>query len=94
MYDQYSVWKLDSVNPLSSYRSKFDAKTQTSSQTCTAYRSVQDSTNFILKQGKTFKFSQGYRIYEDVNTHSAKYSGESEIIEATFVEGAHAVLGI
>ena len=40
MYDQFSVWKHDYVNPLSSYESKFDAQTATSSQACTAYRSV------------------------------------------------------
>ena len=54
MYDQFSVWQSDSINPLSSYRSTYDATSKTSSQTCTAYRSVQDSTNFSLKAGKQF----------------------------------------
>ena len=91
MYDQYSVWRMDSVNPLSSYESKYDAKAQKSSQTCTAYRSVQDSTNFILKQGKTFTISQGYRIYEDVTSLAAKFSGDSDNIQAQFVESTEAM---
>ena len=56
MYDQYSVWKIDSVNPLTSYGSKYDASAKTSSQTCTAFRSIQDRTNFILTPGKQFNF--------------------------------------
>ena len=88
MYDQYSVWKPDSVNPLSSYRSKFDSSSATSSQTCTAYRSIQDSTNFILKAGKQFNLVQGFRVYETATSPTAKYSGESAIIQASIVESS------
>ena len=31
MYDQYSVWKPDTINPLSSYESQYDSKSRTSS---------------------------------------------------------------
>ena len=94
MYDQYSVWKPDTINPLSSYESQYDSKSRTSSQTCTAYRAVQDTTNFILKQGKKFNLVQGYRIYEDERSLAAKYQGESEIITAIFVETSFAFIGL
>lgn len=84
--DQNAVWRPDTVNIYSSYRSKHNAEKGTSSQTCTALRAVDDSTNFMLKAG-SYKFIQGYRVYSSSTSMNqfAKYQGESaDIIEATF----------
>ena len=58
-----SVWRADTVNAFSSFRSSYDAEMNTSSQTCTALRAVDDTTNFAMKAG-SYKFIQGYRVYQ------------------------------
>ena len=99
MYDNYAVWRTDFVNPQHSYESKFDAKRVTSSQSCTAYRSIQDTSNFTLKKGASFNLIQGYRIYsldEQTGTINpiAKHSGESGVISAEIpLERSGATLG-
>ena len=91
--DQNAVWRSDMVNKYSSYRTKYDAEMGTSSQTCTAIRAVDDTTNFKLKAG-SYKFIQGFRIYESSATmqSNAKYQGESVILDAKF-EGASMLFG-
>ena len=51
MHDAMAVWLADTVNPVVSYQSSFDEDSERSSQSCTAYRVLQDATNFTLKQG-------------------------------------------
>lgn len=84
--DQNAVWRADTVNQYSSFRSKYDGEMGTSSQTCTAIRAVDDTTNFMIKAG-AYKFIQGFRIYENSQAmmkSNALYSGESTILEAKF----------
>ena len=90
--DQNAVWRPDTVNHFSSFRSKHDAIMNTSSQKCTAIRLADDITNFMLKAG-SYRLIQGFRIYESNDTMytNALYAGESTEIMATF-EGAFASL--
>jgi len=82
------VWRADTVNAFSSFRSKYNKELGTSAQTCTALRSVDDTTNFKLKAG-SYNLIQGYRVYSSIDTmkKAALYQGEGIFNTAVF-EGA------
>ena len=87
--DKNQVWRADTVNPFSSFRSRYDSETRTSSQSCTAVRAVDDNTNFMIKVG-SYKFLTGYRIFkssENISEQQALFSGESDEIVALFERG-------
>ncbi len=79
MHDAMAVWLADTVNPVVSYQSSFDEESSRPSQSCTAYRVLQDATNFTLKQGQELKMIQGYKII-DGKTKKVKYEGESQVM--------------